>query len=103
MQSKGIPKLLGNRFEITAPAAKGSMGTVYRGFDRKLKRTVALKRLDLTSQPDGVDPLQEARVLAASPHPNILGIYDIINEQESFWLVTEWIDGSTLDGLPLPL
>ena len=86
------------------------MGEVYRARDSRLGRDVAIKIL-----PAGVssDPgrrarfEQEARAVAALNHPNILGLYDIGNEEGVFYIVTEFVAGETLAALlergPLPV
>ena len=97
--------LLANRYQIVALEGQGSMGAVYRGFDRELNRTVALKSIAHRSPSDEQvqKALQEARVLAAMSHPNIMQIFDVVTENESVWLVTEWISGSTLAQIEKPL
>src|SRR5215813_12355098 len=89
-------------YEIVAPLGAGGMGEVYRARDTRLGRDVALKVLpaDIESDPARRARFeQEARVLAALNHPNILGIFDI---GESY-VVMELVEGSTLRGAQLPL
>jgi serine/threonine protein kinase len=77
------------------------MGEVYRAFDPKLGRDVAIKILPEAFAQD-VDRLarfeREAKVLAALNHPNIGAIYGV----EDRALVMELVEGETLHG-PLPL
>jgi eukaryotic-like serine/threonine-protein kinase len=93
-----MPLTAGTRlgpYGILAPIGAGGMGEVYRARDTRLNRDVALKVL-----PDDFarDPArrrrfeQEARVVAALNHPNIVGVYDI---GENF-MVSELVDGQTL-------
>ena len=97
-------------YEIVSRLGAGAMGEVYRARDSRLGRDVAIKIL-----PAGVssDPgrrarfEQEARAVAALNHPNILGLYDIGNEEGVFYIVTEFVAGETLAALlergPLPV
>lgn len=76
----------------------GGMGAVYSGFDEKLRRNVAVKtiRSDRLSPAAQVRFLREARSLSQLQHPNICGIYDYIEGDESDSLVLEMIRGRDL-------
>ncbi len=85
------------------------MGEVYRARDSRLGRDVAIKILpaDVSADPGRRARFeQEARAVAALNHPNILGLYDIGNEDGTAYLVTEFVAGETLAALlergPLP-
>jgi len=88
-------------YEIREPLGKGGMGEVYRAFDPKLGREVAIKILPEAFAQD-VDRLarfeREARVLASLNHPNIAAIYGV----EDRALVMELVEGEMLCG-PLPV
>ena len=85
------------------------MGEVYRARDSRLGRDVAIKILpaDVSADPSRRSRFeQEARAVAALNHPNILGLYDIGNEDGVSYIVTEFVAGETLAALlergPLP-
>jgi len=85
------------------------MGEVYRARDSRLGRDVAIKILpaDVSADPSRRSRFeQEARAVAALNHPNILGLYDIGNEDGVSYIVTEFVSGETLAALlergPLP-
>jgi hypothetical protein len=86
-------------YEIQSPLGAGGMGEVYRALDTRLDRTVAIKVLPESFANDA-DRLQrfeqEARVLSALSHPNLLAIYDIGTQGEIHYLVSEFLDGQTL-------
>lgn len=93
-----IPDAFGP-YEIRAPLGRGGMGEVYRGWDPRLEREVAVKRLrerrDAT--PERVERfLAEARAASALNHPNILTVYDAGVDGVTPYLVTELIDGEPL-------
>ncbi|HKF51003.1 MAG TPA: protein kinase, partial [Candidatus Acidoferrales bacterium] len=86
-------------YEIIAPLGAGGMGEVYRASDKRLNRTVAIKVLPESLAGNG-DRLhrfeQEARVLSALNHPNLLAIYDVGAENGTHYLVSEYLEGQTL-------
>ena len=84
---------------IGEPLGKGGMGTVYKGFDDKLKRDVAVKaiRKDHRLKVDSKARfLREARILSKLQHPNICQIFDYLEGEESDLLVLELIRGKNL-------
>lgn len=89
---------LGNRYKIQSLAGQGGMGQVYRAWDRVLQRQVALKKIS-KSEDATLRRLAEleARTLAKISHPNVLTIYDVLQEDEGIWLVAEWIEGQSLE------
>lgn len=90
-----------SHYRITEKIGEGGMGAVYRAFDTKLSRDVAIKILpaSFASDPDRLARFQrEAKVLASLNHPNIAAIYGI----EDVALVMELVEGQTIKG-PLPL
>src|ERR1035438_654555 len=97
-------------YEILARLGAGAMGEVYRARDTRLGREVAIKILpaDLSGDPGRRARFeQEARAVAALNHPNILGLYDIGNDNDVSYIVTELVPGETLAALiqrgPLPV
>lgn len=89
---------IGN-YEILAPLGAGGMGEVYRAHDARLGRDVAIKVL-----PEGFGQdkerltrfQQEARVLAALSHPNIVQVFEAGEHQGAPYLVMELLEGETL-------
>lgn len=89
-----------DRYEIRAVLGQGAMGHVYRAWDPKLHRDVALKVVaqNLSRDPKGRQRFhREARAIAALKHPNIVEIYDYSGvESEHLYLVMEKLDGDDL-------
>jgi Tol biopolymer transport system component len=78
---------------------RGGMGEVYRAFDTRLNRDVAIKILpaDFADDPDRARRFQkEARAAGALSHPNILAVFDVGQEGETPFLVTELLEGAPL-------
>ena len=93
--------VLGGGYRIVREIGRGGMGVVYEGMDEALQRRVAVKRLlqdDQTLPEDLERFLREARLVAQLKHPNLAQIYAVAVEREPF-LVFEYVDGETLDGL----
>ena len=101
-----IGKVFLGRYQVIEVLGEGAMGTVFRGWDPKLKRQVALKtvriaqemldsrRRDLASQ-----LLREAATAARINHNNIVSIYDVEDSPEVAFIAMEFIDGIGLDQL----
>jgi eukaryotic-like serine/threonine-protein kinase len=87
------------RYEITRKIGTGGMGEVYLARDAALKRKVALKILPplLMSGEERLARFnQEAELISALNHPNIITIYEIGAENGVCYIATEYIDGETL-------
>ena len=80
----------------------GGMGEVYRAFDEKLQRVVAVKTIRAEHRLSGTARarfLREARILSRLANPLICQVYDLIESDEADLLVLEFVDGETLDQL----
>jgi Tol biopolymer transport system component len=92
-------------YELTSPLGAGGMGEVYRARDTRLGRDVAVKVLaaEFAKEPARRARFeQEARSVAALNHPNILALYDIGNQGDVAFMVTELVDGESLRDMRLP-
>jgi serine/threonine-protein kinase len=90
------------RYRIEGMLGQGAMGVVFHGKDQLLFRDVALKKL--TTGPSHDQNLiirfqQEARALARLSHPNIVQIYDFLQEENQSWIAMEYLEGKDLDSL----
>jgi Tol biopolymer transport system component/predicted Ser/Thr protein kinase len=86
-------------YEIVAPLGAGGMGEVYKARDTRLDRTVAIKLLpaSLTDSPERRQRLErEARAVSALNHAHICALYDVGDQDGSFFLVMEYLEGETL-------
>jgi Tol biopolymer transport system component len=86
-------------FEILAPLGAGGMGEVYRARDTRLGREVAIKVLPPPSRDDSqaVARLErEARAVAALSHPNVVSLYDFVEERGVTFAVMEMLRGENL-------
>jgi eukaryotic-like serine/threonine-protein kinase len=86
-------------YEIQSLIGAGGMGEVYRARDTRLQRIVAIKILpqSLSSDPDRLGRFQqEARIVGALNHPNLMAIYDVGSQDGVYFLVSEFLEGQTL-------
>jgi serine/threonine protein kinase len=92
------PETIG-RFRIVGLLGKGGFGSVYQGYDPELDRAVAIKCPHAKHLTPGEQErfLREGRSAAALKHPGIVPVYEIGQEDGVPYIVTELIDGSTLD------
>ncbi len=91
-----------DRYEIQSKIGQGGLGAVYRAFDKRLNREVAIKRIT-TSSEDGLleeatrQLSKEAGALSSLQHPNIVTVYDVGSDDDGPYVVMELIHGKTLD------
>ena len=92
------------RYRIDAILGEGGMGTVYKATDLSLGRVVALKLLnpELTSHATARRRMeQEARILAAIEHPNVVQVRNVFSEGEILAMELEFMaGGDLLDRIP---
>lgn len=88
------------RYRIISTLGRGSMGLVYLAEDPLLNRRVAIKMVDLAEASDKEESrerlLRDAKAVAILSHPNIVQVHDVIQEDESAFIVMEYIEGDTL-------
>ncbi|HEU5076636.1 MAG TPA: protein kinase [Polyangiaceae bacterium] len=98
------------RYTIEALIGQGGMGCVYRAYDPRLDRRVALKVIsEAAASPDAnARLLREARAAAAFEHPNAVSIFDVGELDGAPYIVMELVKGRTLrrahgdTGAPIP-
>jgi serine/threonine-protein kinase len=90
------------RYRVLGKLGKGAMGVVYLAEDPVLNRQVAIKTVELA----GDDPrrrdflrdrlIRDGRAAAGLSHPNIVSVYDVLDEGDCGYLVMEYIAGESL-------
>ncbi len=94
--------LVGQRlgqYRIEARIARGATSTIYKAYQEKLDRYVAIKVLSphFVDEPGFLDRFyQEARAVARLDHPNILPVYDFDQLDETVYIVMKYVDSGTL-------
>jgi len=87
------------QYRIEARVARGATATIYKAYQEKLDRYVAIKVLSphFIDEPGFLDRFnQEARAVARLNHPNILPVYDFDQIGETFYIVMKYVDTGTL-------
>jgi len=89
-------------YEVLELVATGSTGRVYRVKHHELDRIAAVKELSpqLRDAPGVMERLRaEAEVLSGLSHPNIVHVYDYVEEPHRAWLAEEWVYGASLQAI----
>ena len=92
------PVVLNGRYELHRRIARGGMAEVYLARDQLLDRPVAIKVLfpEFATDPAFVERFRrEAQAAANLNHPNIVGVYDWGQEDGTYFIVMEYVDGRT--------
>ncbi|MFB9836573.1 protein kinase domain-containing protein [Actinoallomurus acaciae] len=95
---------IAGRYRVDEEIGRGGMGAVWRAWDGRLHRHVAVKRLVVPAGTPGVDVaamrsrfLREARAAAGLEHPAIIGVHDVVEEPDGeIWMVMELVRGRSL-------
>src|SRR6185437_11114232 len=90
---------LDDRYELHELIGEGTFGRVYRGYDRRLAREVAIKVIKpwWAEDPEWAGSFgREAQLLARISDPGIVQIYDVGHAEEGMYYVTELVEGESL-------
>ncbi len=93
------------RYEIRGKIGQGGLGAVYRGYDTRMNREVAIKRISVSNEDPTLQEestrqlIKEAGALASLQHPHIVTVYDVGSDEDGPYVVMELISGKTLDEL----
>ncbi|WP_019533658.1 Stk1 family PASTA domain-containing Ser/Thr kinase [Paenibacillus ginsengihumi] len=97
-----IGSRLGGRYEILEKVGGGGMAIVYKGLDILLHRHIAVKvlRQQYVHDEEFIHRFRrEAQAAASLSHPNIVSIYDVGQQDDTHYIVMEYIEGTTLNEL----
>ena len=90
------------RYQVVSFVGAGAMGSVFRGWDPKLQRPVALKTIRLHEEETlrraraSRQLLHEAVTAARFSHPNIVAVYDVEDAPQAAFIALEFVDGTSL-------
>ena len=94
-----IGRLIDGRYQVRSRIARGGMATVYLATDLRLERRVAIKVMHGHLADDKEYKarfIQEARSAARLAHPNVVNVYDQGQDDDTAYLVMEYLPGITL-------
>ena len=97
-----VDHIVANRYRLREQIGRGGMGVVWRARDERLGRDVALKLLHpwVADDPELRARFErEAAALARLEHPNVVRLYDVLENDGQTVLVMELVDGVSLDAL----
>ena len=92
------------RYQILEELGRGAMGVVYKALDPAIGRTVAIKTIRLSELSDAGERqrvrdrlLREAQSAGVLSHPNIITVYDVLEEEDFAYIFIEYVNGSSLE------
>lgn len=98
MDSAEYVRLLAGRYRLGPVIGHGGMGTVWRASDVRLSRDVAVKEIIWPSHLNGAEretarrrAIREAQMAARLSHPNVISIFDVVEEDDRPWIVMELV------------
>ena len=89
-------------YRVDERIGAGGMGVVYRAYDTRLQRPVAIKFVDdqvVSGEAAHRQLLSEAQTASALNHPNICTVHDVGEAGDRIFLVMEFVEGARLDAL----
>src|SRR5687767_5303839 len=95
-------RVIAGRYSLKDEVGRGGMGVVWRAEDELLGRDVAVKRVGLTpggATADLARAAREARLAATLNHPNVVAVFDLVDQDDQQWLVMEYVESRTLTQL----
>ena len=92
------PQVIAGRYEVIRSIGRGGMGTVWLARDTVLGREVAVKQIGaLPGEPAAAArAMREARIAASLNDAHAVGVFDVVDENDSHWLVMEYVEGQSL-------
>lgn len=93
--------VLGGKYKILNEIGHGGMSTVYLAINEKANKTWAVKEIRKEGHEDfqiiRKSLIMEVEMLKKLSHPNLPSIVDIIDEEDDFFIVMDYVDGKTLE------
>jgi serine/threonine-protein kinase len=96
-----IGKFIGD-YQITGQLGEGGMGVVFKGVHPTLQQVVAIKMLHpnlVKAESIKQRFLREAQAMARLRHPNILQLYNFVENSEGCFIIMEFVEGKTFESL----
>jgi len=96
-QPQSFPRPFNENYELLGTLGKGGMGYVYKALDKKLKREVAFKILDSTSDEEAIKRFYlEAQAMKELDHQNIVHVFDFGQQDKQLFIAMTYVQGISL-------
>lgn len=85
---------MGEKYQKLEKIGEGTYGVVYKAKDRKTGELLALKKIRLEAEDEGIPStaIREISLLKQLQHPNIVRLYDVVHTEKKLTLVFEFLD-----------
>lgn len=87
---------IADRYLLQEPIGRGGMGVVWLAWDERLERRVAVKCARLEDDRAARRLMSEARNAGRLHHPNIVGVFDFVDEGATCWIIMEYVPSRSL-------
>ncbi|PPQ37219.1 serine/threonine protein kinase [Rhodoblastus acidophilus] len=105
MRNGAVPERVG-KYRIDHVIGRGAIGVVFKGYDEQIDRPLAIKTLRPEIFDDIQDPegflrhfTAEARAAARCLHPNIVTVFDLVEQEQRPYIVMEYVNAGTLENV----
>ncbi|MCF0222783.1 MAG: serine/threonine protein kinase [Fibrobacter sp.] len=94
---ENLPRPFNENYELLGTLGKGGMGNVYKALDKKLKREVAFKILDSSSDQEAIQRFyMEAQAMKELDHQNIVHVFDFGQQNNQLFIAMTYVQGTNL-------
>ncbi|MCQ2061916.1 MAG: serine/threonine protein kinase [Fibrobacter sp.] len=97
VQQETFPRPFNENYDLIGTLGKGGMGLVYKALDKKLKREVAFKILDSSSDDEAIQRFYlEAQAMKELDHQNIVHVFDFGKQNNQLFIAMTYVKGYSL-------
>ncbi len=82
------------RYQRTEKIGEGTYGVVFKAIDRQTSQTIALKKIRLEHEDEGVPStaIREISLLKEINHPNVIRLKDLVYDENKLYLIFDYLD-----------
>ena len=92
-----FPRPFNENYDLLGTLGKGGMGNVYKALDKRLKREVAFKILDASSDEEAIKRFyMEAQAMKELDHQNIVHVFDFGQQNNQLFIAMTYVEGTNL-------
>lgn len=92
-----FPRPFNENYDLLGTLGKGGMGNVYKAMDKRLKREVAFKILDASSDEEAIKRFyMEAQAMKELDHQNIVHVFDFGQQNNQLFISMTYVQGTNL-------